>query len=157
MKKFIQISIISIFSLLLPSIAGANEIIITINKMVDGTDFSKKSTCKLKFNITNNSYGTIHRIRAKLDGWDDRGEKLREMLSAMASNSKGFSYVPISKGNTISNVGDATFKVKCKYLAEIKYIGIADEDCAMKMLPENQSCSKFTVMNSNVSSIKIKK
>ena len=157
MKKYIQILIITIFSFLLPSIAGANEIIITINKMQDGTDFSDNSTCKLKFNITNNSYGTIHRISAKLDGWDDRGEKLDEMLSANASNSKGFSYVPIPKGNTVSNVGDATFKVNCKYLAEIKNIGIDDEDCAMKMLPENQSCSKLTVMNSNVSSIKIRK
>ena len=147
---------ICIFSLSLPSIAGANEIIITINEMQDGTDLRKRSTCDLKFNITNNSYGTIHRIRAELDGWDDRGENLREMLRATATNIKGFSYVPISKGSTASNVGDATFKVKCKYLAEIKYMGIADEDCAMKMLPENQSCSKITVMNSNVSSIKIK-
>ena len=72
----------------------------------------------------------------------------------MASNLKGFSYVPISKGSTVSNVGKATFKVKCKYLAEIKYIGIADEDCAMKMLPENQSCSKFTVMKSNVKKVR---
>ena len=105
--------------------------------MHDATDFIKQSTCKFKFNITNNFYGTIHKFLAKLDTWDDRGEKFREMLSAMASNSKGFSFVPISKGSTVSNVGDATFKVTCKYLADIKYIRIADEDCSIKMLPEN--------------------
>lgn len=131
------------------------SIAISVTSMKDDVDYAKRSLCKLKFSITNNAFGTIHRISAGLTGYDDRGEKLGELLSANASNRKGFSMLPIAKGSTVKGVGDASFKVNCKYLAKLKYDGIDEDDCAMRMLPENVSCSKITTLRSEVPTIKV--
>jgi hypothetical protein len=136
--------------------AAGPSIIITVNSMKDDQDYRKRDLCTLKFSITNNAFGTLHLIRAKLTGFDDRGSKLDELLSATAGNSKGFSKVPIAKGSTVTGLGDASFKVKCKYFSTLKYDGIDEDDCAMRMLPENVSCSKITTLRSNINSIKIK-
>jgi hypothetical protein len=136
--------------------AAANpNIVITVTSMKDDQDYSKKSLCSLKFNITNNAFGTIHNISAKFTGYDDRGEKLGELLSATVSNRKGFSKLPIAKGSAVKGVGDASFKVKCKYFAKLKYDGIDEDDCAMRMLPENVSCSKITTLRSRIPTIKV--
>ena len=134
---------------------GTGKIVITITSMYDSTRLEK--LCNLKFDITNNAYGTLYRINARLTGFDDRGRKVGELLGgATASNTKGFSHIPIALGSTIKDVGDATFKEECKYLTEIKYDGIDEADCVMRMLPENDSCSEFTILKSNVPSLKIK-
>ncbi len=148
-KKNIQTGVVT------PRRAANPNIVITVTSMKDDQDYRKKSLCKLKFSITNNAFGTIHRISAKLTGYDDRGEKLDELLSANASNRRGFSLLPIAKGSTVNGVGNASFKVKCKYFAKLKYDGIDEDDCAMRMLPENVSCSKITTLRSRVPSIKM--
>jgi hypothetical protein len=163
MKKLIQIFMVfGLISIMGGSATGHSEegtgkIVITVTGM-EKTEW-RKEWCELKFDITNNAYGTLHRIDARLTGFDDRGRKVDEPLSATASNTKGLTgpRIPIALGSTIKDVGDATFKEECKYLTEIKYDGIDEADCVMRMLPENDSCSKFTTLKSNVPSLKIKK
>jgi hypothetical protein len=160
MKKIIQIMFVfGLVAMMGGSATGQEEgtgkIVITVTKMEE-RKMRNKPGCKIKFDITNNAYGTIHKIRAKVNAYDDRGRQVDELLSAVASNTKGFSTIPVALGSTIKGVGDATFKEECKYLTEIKFDGIDEDDCAMRMLPENDSCSKFTILKSNVPSLKIK-
>ena len=122
--------------------------VITVTNMKEPDQFEKE--CKLSFDITNNGYGTLHRIIAKLTAWDDRGREVESVGGATATTSR-----PIVLGATIS-VGGAWFREECKYLTELRFDGIDEIYCAMRMLPENTSCSKLTILKSNVPSLKIK-
>ena len=164
MKKLIQIFIFFGFIVMIGGSAtgqeeGNREIVITVTSMEKSKSHYGKKGCDLKFDITNNAYGTINRIDAELTGFDDRGRKVREMMgNTTASNQLSMSsfYTPIALGTTVRDIGDATFKEECKYLTEIKFDGIDNDNCVMRMLPENVSCSKFTILKSNVPSLKIK-
>jgi hypothetical protein len=126
--------------------------------MHDDTRIEK--LCRLKFDITNNAYGTLHSIDARLTVFDDRGRRVDVdgFFSKTLSNTKHLtgSPIPIALGSTIKGVWGGTWKEECKYLAEIKFDGIDEADCVMRMLPENDSCSEFTILKSNVPSLKIK-
>jgi uncharacterized protein len=132
---------------------GTAEIVITVTSM--GKSSRTEKMCKLKFDITNNAYGTLDRIDARLTGFDDRGREV-DNSPAYASNDKGFDRIPIALGSIITGFGYVLFNEECKYLTEVKFEGIYDEHCGMRMLPENVSCSKFTILKSNVPSLKIK-
>lgn len=138
------------------AIAQTDEpsVVVTVVKM-EPSSYNKRQ-CDLEFNITNNGYGTIHRIRAHLIGYDDRGREVDEVMSATADNKSGFSYKPIAVGQTARNVGDASFKEDCEYLKEIQFDGVKDQDCAMRMLPEDASCQSFITLMSDLPNLKIR-
>ena len=156
MKKLIQILIIFGLIVMIGGTAtgqpeeGNPEIVITVTNMKEPDQFEKE--CELSFDITNNGYGTLHTIIAWLTAWDDRGREVESVGGAAANTSR-----PIVLGATISGVEGAWFKEECKYLTELRFDGIDEIHCAMRMLPENVSCSKITILKSNVPSLKIKK
>jgi hypothetical protein len=173
MKKLIQIFIIfGLIAMMGGGVSGAEkavtkegtaEIVITVTSKEKYNPFAflkidnlKKKLCELKFDITNNAYGTLHYIDLNLTGFDDRGRKVRKYGAIPHINYKGGSRIPLVLGSTIRNVGSAKFKEECKYLTELRFDGIDEDSCVMRMLPENVSCSKFTILKSNVPSLKIK-
>jgi len=156
MKKFFSILIISMF--IGVGAASANEVIITLASLTDGETYDNKPTCSLEFSITNNAYGTIHKIQGELTAWDDRDTELEASgFSGSASNSGGMfsGYKKIEVGATVHNVGKATFKEKCKYFGKLKLNGIDEDDCAMRMLPEDVSCVDFTVLKSAIDAVEV--
>ncbi len=165
MKKLIQICIVVAFvGLICGRVSGQTtegkknkeegkrEIVITVTIKKD----SKRSArvCLLWFDITNNAYGTIHEISAFFTGFDDRGREIDR--GGWLSTSYNGEY-PIALGSTINDIGSVLISEECEYLAEIKLARFPDSYCAMRMLPENVSCSKITILKSNVPSLKIKK
>ena len=151
MKKLIQIFMVfGLISIMGGSATGHSEegtgkIVITVTGM-EKTEW-RKEWCELKFDITNNAYGTLYRINARLTGFDDRGRKVGELLGgATASNTKGFSHIPIALGSTIKDVGDASFEEECKYLTEIKF----DPTTSSTLCSTN--CKLFLSTNSSISS-----
>lgn len=142
-------------ALLIPAAVSAQQITITATKMEEKTDFRGKKNCKISFSVTNNAYGTIDRLTAHLTAFDDRGREVDELLSATAGNQNRFSRKPVAKGSTVTGVGDATFKEECQYISAIRIDKIKPEDCGMRLLPENVSCSKFTTLKSDLPNLKV--
>ena len=138
------------------SVTLANSITITADQVDSGKDFMGKVQCKVKFSITNNSTGTIHRVRALLKGYDDRGREVDTVLAAAASNQKGFSYLPIPVGGSVSGVGDATFKEECQYLSAIAIKKVDEDDCAIRMMPEDLKCISIIDLKSTVPTLQVK-
>lgn len=129
-------------------------------KIVSATDDQsafgdKKVQCKLGFEITNDSWGTLHRIRVPLGATDDRGRGVDKLLSANASNTERFSWLPVAKGQTVKAKGDATFEEECRYIAKVFLDGaVKDEDCAIRMMPEGASCSDIVKLTTSLPNLK---
>ena len=137
-------------------VAYANEILINITGSEERKSFGGKVICELKYDITNNSTGTIYYLSLSVDGWDDRGTKLDEVLGATLGNSgSGFGKKPIAVGTTLNFKADAGFKTPCKYMGKIKVTGIEPEYCNIRMLPENANCEKIVKLTSSVANIKV--
>ena len=151
--RFIVVSIFcGFFSL---QNAFANSIDVRVTGVKDDVDYSGKSTCDLEYSITNNSMGTVHYFSVNLDAWDDRGEKIDEVLGASIDNSKGFSRVPIAVGGTFRSKMTGGFKAKCKYIGKVKFVEIKPEYCNIRMLPEDADCFKMLRIGSTVPTIKV--
>lgn len=129
-------------------------------KIVSATDDQsafgdKKVLCRLGFEISNYSWGTLHRIQVPLGATDDRGRGVDELLSASASNSEFFTWLPVGKGQTAKAEGDATFKEECRYIAKVFLDGaVKDEDCAIRMMPEGASCSDIVKLTTSLPNLK---
>lgn len=139
------------------SAAYSQSIDVTIISAKDETSSfgEKKEQCELGFEITNNSWGTLYRINVPLNATDDRGRGVDELLVASANNSNVFTWVPIAKGETVKVKGDATFKEACKYIESVSLDGeIDDKDCAIRMMPEQASCSDVVTLRSKLENIK---
>ncbi|BCG79904.1 hypothetical protein MesoLj113b_34460 [Mesorhizobium sp. 113-3-3] len=129
-------------------------------KVVSATDEQamfgdKKEQCELGFEITNNAWGTLNRIAVPLGATDDRGRGVDKLLIARASNSDVFTWIPIAKGQTAKVKGDAVFKEECKYIAKIYVDGsVDDEDCAIRMMPEEAKCSDIVKLTTSLPNLK---
>lgn len=136
--------------------AHANEIIINVTGSQQRESFDGKPICELTYDITNNSTGTIHYLSVSIDGWDDRGTKLDELLGASFSNVNLFSRTPISTGSTVSFEQDNGFKTPCEYLGSIQVTEVKPEYCNIRMLPEDINCFEIITVTSSVGSITLK-
>lgn len=127
--------------LMTPATAFANEVLIELTGKVEREYYGGK-LCDLEFNLTNNSFGTLYRIYINVDGWDDRGEKFDELLSFSMDNSHGGwgGKTPVAKGTTQSFKG-GSFKGSCKWLDKIKIGKLDNDDCNIRMMPEEVNCS----------------
>lgn len=150
MKNSVLLALL--FSFSIAKAAPANEIIINITGKNAKETYDKKPLCKLQYDITNNSTGTIYYLRAHVDGWDDRGDQVDEMLFSSIDNvGPGFSgRVPIRVGNTIGFEMEYGFEVRCQYLAKIIIEKIQPENCNIRMLPEDADCIDIVVFKSSV-------
>ena len=151
--KFSILSIFLSFLIIFNVNAEANEIIVTIVGSEERQDFQGKDICELRYEITNNSTGTIHYLNIYVDGWDDRGDKLDELLSAALENTKGLGRLPIPVGSTQKFEMDKGFKTKCKYMGRVKVTDVKPEYCNIRMLPENADCRDMIKIRSNVETI----
>ena len=133
----------------------ASEILINITGSEERNDFSGKPICELQYDITNQSTGTIYYLSVSVDGWDDRGDKLDEVLGASLSNSAGLGRKPIAVGSTLNFEQDKGFKTQCKYMGKIKVTGVKPEYCNIRMLPENADCAKLIKVTSELSNVVI--
>jgi len=153
MKKLL-LNIVFIF--LMTQVTHADEILINIVGVDEKQGYDGKPVCELKYDITNNSTGTIYYISVNVDGWDDRDSKLDEVLNSSLDNGGGFGgRKPIAVGSTLNFEMDMGFKTTCKYMAKVKVTGIKPEYCNIRMLPENTSCEKIVKVTSSVSNIRV--
>ena len=107
--------------LMLPAgLLFSNEILISITGSEERKSYDGKPICEFTYDLTNNSTGTIYYLSVNVDGWDDRGTKVDEVLGASLDNSSGFSTKPIGVGNTLKFKQSAGFKSPCKYMQKIK-------------------------------------
>lgn len=138
----------------IPAVAQSIEVRI-ISAIDDNSSFGdKKVQCKLGFEITNNAWGTLHRISVPLGAIDDRGRGVDKLLSASAANTKLFTWIPVAKGQTVKVEGDAIFKEECKYISKVFVDGkVSDENCAIRMMPEGVSCGDIVQLTSAINSI----
>jgi hypothetical protein len=136
-----------------PSLANDVQIVVTGKK--ERISFDGAPICELRYDITNNSTGTLYYLTVGIDGWDDRGEKLDEIISASLSNSQKFGQKEVAVGSTVSFEAEMGFKVSCKYLAKIRVDDVKPEFCNIRMLPENANCSEIVSVSSKDTSIAV--
>ena len=137
---------------------SVKEIVIVATSMKDREGFgSKKGLCEVKFSIENNGPGTIYRIAVELDGFDDRGRPVEEILSASVDSRSIWEKNYIRVGSTISDVGDATFEEECRYLGAISAVSVEPENCAIRNLKENADCYSMIELRSAIPTLKIKR
>lgn len=127
--------------LMAPATAFSQEVLIELTGKVDSASMGNK-LCDLEFNLTNNSFGTLYKILIRVDGWDDRGEKYDELLGFTMDNSTGGwgDKIPVSKGATQSFKG-GSFKGSCKWLDKIEIGKLDNDDCNIRMMPEDVTCN----------------
>lgn len=137
--------------------AAAESININIVDLIDErNEFLEGDYCNIEYEISNNSVGTIYLLRVAIDAWDDRGQKLDEMLSSSIENGGGFAgYTPIPVGSTSRFEIDSGFKVRCKYLAKIQIVELKPEYCNVRMLPEDTNCRSLLNFESSVDGVDI--
>ena len=140
--------------------ASAKEplISVTLVKTKDSKSMMDKSKrCKLTFRFENQSYGTINSLSVSLDGFDDRGERVGEVLGADADPFE-FSFrkksMPI--GGSLTSTG-TTFKTGCKYLRKVKAVKVPDKFCGIRNLPEKVNCLDLIRTKSEVANIEFMK
>ncbi len=143
-----------------PLMAQDRFIDVTLISTKDSTSYDKTKQCKLYFSYKNNSYGTIHNLSIELDGFDDRGEKVGELLSASADPFGSFfgsrdAGIPVNK--TYSSKSSATFKSACKYLRKISAVKVKNKYCVIRNLPEKVNCLNLVRVGSKVKSISFAK
>jgi hypothetical protein len=134
------------------------NIVVTLVGFKDDVDYSKKKECDLHFRIENNSYGTIFNFSLAIDAIDDRGESVRESLSASV-NPFSFSFkeksIPI--GGSMTSKNSAEFKSSCKYLREVKAVKVKNQYCVIRNLPEKINCLDLVRVKSEVKNITFSK
>jgi hypothetical protein len=131
---------------------------VTLVKTKDSKSMMDKSKrCKLTFRFENQSYGTINSLSVSLDGFDDRGERVGEVLGADADPFE-FSFrkksMPI--GGSLTSTG-TTFKTGCKYLRKVKAVKVPDKFCIIRNLPEKVNCLDLIRTKSEVANIEFMK
>lgn len=127
--------------LMAPATAFSQEVLIELTGKVERESLGDKY-CDLEFNLTNNSYGTLYRIYVTADGWDDRGEKYDELLGFSMENKSGSwgDRTSVAKGVTQSFKG-GSFKGSCKWLDKIEIDKLDNDDCNIRMMPEDVTCN----------------
>ena len=144
------------FALFGAQTAFSNEISINITGSKESNGFDGKPICKLKYDITNNSTGTIYYLSVSVDGWDDRGTELDEGLGASLGNADGFfGRKPIAVGATLGFKQGSGFETKCDYMGKIKVMGIKPEYCNIRMLPEDVNCEEIVKVTSELGNVTI--
>lgn len=133
-------TVLMMIILMTPGMAFANEVVIELTGKVERESLGDK-LCDLEFNLTNNSFGTLYEISIPIDGWDDRGEKFDELLAFTMKNSNGGwgDKTPVAKSATVSFKG-GSFKGSCKWLDKIKIGKLDNDDCNIRMMPEEVNC-----------------
>ena len=151
MRRFLLVLISALFCW---QTAFANEIAINIAGYDESNNYDGKPICELQYDITNNSTGTIYFLDVSIDGWDDRGTELDEILVAKFSNGSGWSgRTPIALGASVRFTSGAEFKTKCDYLGRIKVKDIKPEYCNIRMLPEDVDCNDIVKVTSELENV----
>ena len=105
------------FALFGAQTAFSNEININITGSEERKSYDGKPICEPKYDNTNNSTGMIYYLSFSVDGWDDRGAELDEVLGASLGNAAGFSgRKPIAVGATLRFKQDSGLKTNCDYM-----------------------------------------
>jgi hypothetical protein len=137
------------------AIANDKPIQVTLIGFKDDTDMSKKKICKLHFRVKNNSFGTIYSFSLSVDAIDDRGETVREMLSASVDPfAFSFKEKSIPVGGSLKSVTGAIFKTSCKFIREVKAVGVKNRYCGIRNFPEKVNCYDFVQVNSELENVK---
>jgi hypothetical protein len=150
-------TILGLMLVLLVDVSVANEILVNITGFEERKQFDGKlSVCEFKYDITNNSTGTLHRIQLELDGWDDRGAILDDVSSMQLDN--GFydrQIVSIAVGSTASFQSVSGFKTECAWMGKIKVTNVHPAHCNVRMLPEDVDCEDILWVTSSIESLEV--
>ena len=143
---------IAILGLAVPLEASAKTIEVALERTKDTKSYDKTKQCAVYFSYKNNSYGTIYNLKISLDAYDDRGEKVGEILSASADPFGvifgGADSIPV--GYALNSKSKTTFKTSCKYLKKVVAVGVKNKYCGLRNLPEKVNCVNLLKVKSNL-------
>lgn len=133
------------------------KIVISVSSKKDVIKL-KRTMCEIKFSILNSSFGTINELSIPVKAQNDRGRELKNFGVPEVTNKQRWEPVPISKGSTINNVGRATFEEECKYMGKVELATgkIRENDCNIRMMPENIKCRDLFILVNEGEDIAVK-
>lgn len=148
-------SLALVFSLVTtPLIAG--NISFVISSYEEGDDFQGNTVCRLGYSITNNTYGTIDRIRINLDAWDDRGDDLTGIFSRSLDNyGREGRWTSIPVGSTSNFTMSETLRARCEFIARLRVRDVSPHNCSIRMLPEEANCTEIVSVVSEIEHISV--
>ena len=152
MKKTV-LNIICYF--LLSSVCFGNEVLVEITDLVDkGKDpYTNKTICKIQYEVTNQSSGTIYNLRVNFTAWTDRKERLKGVgaLGIFYSDTA----LPINQKITLES-GEIRGS-ECKYIDLLEISEVPVYACNIRNLPEEADCERVVNVKSALSQLKIQK
>jgi hypothetical protein len=152
---FLVVSFLTIFSF--PALS--ESINVELIAYEDKKDFQEKDTCELEFSFTNNAWGTIYALGIDTESYDDRESKLDGNMFAQKITPFAIIFgdvTSIRKGNT-ATAKSLTLGTKCKYVSIIHMTKVKQENCNIRMMPEEANCLDIITASSKIDHIKLTK
>lgn len=121
-------------------------------KSYDGT-----AQCELEFSFTNNSWGTIYGLRIDTEVFDDRKSKVSSniIMSQITPFAMIFGDVTSIRLGNSATAKSLTVNEKCEYIGEIFMTKIKQENCNIRMMPEEAKCINIVRGSSDISHINL--
>ena len=119
------------------------------------SDDGKNDYCKIKFNIINNSWGTIYAIKINTEVYDDRTKLSPRYFTTNIDPFAGLLAVPEKiklGGNATANVNVIS---KCEFIERINIIDVKPKFCNITSRPEEESCFDIINPSSTIENISI--
>ena len=113
--------------------------------------------CALSYSITNNSWGTLYKIRVKTEAFDDRDTKLDDyglggnILNPFSGWFDDQKFISVGDMKQVTNL---EFGGQCKYMGTINALEVKPEDCNIRMMPEDGNCLDILDLKSKIDHIK---
>ena len=134
----------------MPSILHAQQILVNITDL-EQDDKDGKKRCNIKYEITNNSTGTIHNLAIEIEIWDDRGQLVSDDFIG--------TYFRLYTGKILlgETYSAETYRgmpeTTCEYIERVKIKQVEERFCNIRMFPEDASCRDFVKITSSVSQL----
>jgi|TARA_B100001971_G_C18196736_1_gene541956 hypothetical protein len=154
--SFFSILLLSFFTVFtLP--AFSESINVELISYEDKKDFEGKDTCELEFTFTNNAWGTIYGLSINTESYDDRESKIDGNLFSQTITPFAIIFgdvTSIKKGNT-ATAKSLNVDSKCKYIEIVYMTKVKQENCNIRMMPEEANCLDIVTASSKIDHIKL--
>jgi len=156
--SFFSILFFSFFTVFaLPALS--ESINIELISYEDKKDFQEKDACELEFTFTNNAWGTIYGLSIDTESYDDRESKIDGNMFTQKITPFAIIFgdvTSIKKGNT-ATAKSLTLDSKCKYIEIVYMTKVKQENCNIRMMPEEANCLDIITASSKIDHIKLTK
>jgi len=135
-------------TLLLASTAFAKNISIDLASKTTNT--ASADRCDLVFNITNNSYGTVHYAKIPFTASDKSGNQIKFYGFSHIENRSRYKNEAITKGSTLTT-SKIHLDAKCSSLDNlaIDHNKVDETSCNIRNMPEKASCKDLFTLKSD--------